>query len=555
MPYNDSTLPFADLSPRDRVAAVFTYKWFAAIEHPAFAHVPPPVKRGRRSEYPPLMQFMVLVLSRVFASQREALNALNKDGLWAECCTRYRALVKTDINLPSAPPTAANMDAYLHRYFGIAEVSQVEGETRTIYRPNEDALSLLRSEFTAVALAQAFKQGQIPLKAGAPDFANPDKRFTFFGDGTWVEPYSKAVRVAAGKAGKEVVLNSRAEHGRHRVPDVCRRGKIDGKNVVGINNIFIAMWTDAGRIVVSADQTIDGENIKALAMIRELIDQLDGRVHTVVWDKALSGMVLHEFLAHHRTLILTKIVARNSNSTHSDGYTARDNLSADEAFAILDNDGCLPLGTSVQGNHSEREMIRSKFHRDRHQIAEIDTCPRDHELWVDGDVLWDTYRDPNDLGIYKRAAARSTRAVPRKAATLAQDDMKPIWEVPADWELPCREASGGVHRFTTLWEPIAIANGRPADGPQKPMHDLRPIGAEDPRFWDTFKVRNNAESLNSLYKKMFRNSEHAMRLRAHEQLVDQIAAGFAMNAVTWLTNRRQQADAKALASGVANVVA
>lgn len=551
MPHNETTRPFADLSERDRVAAVFTYKFLRAIEHPAFAHVPPSVTRGRPAKYPPLMQFMVVVLSRVYGSQRAALQALNKDGLWEECCTRYRALVKCDVHLPAAPPTDANMDAYVHRHFGIPEVHLVEGEMRTTYRAKEESLTLLRSEFTTVALAQALKQGLIPADAGIPDFANPDRRFTFFGDGTWLDPFSKATRGPQGKGGKTVVRDSRARKGRHRIPDVCRRGKIDGKNVVGINNIFIGMWSDAGRIVVAADQTIEAENIKALSMIRDLIERLGDRVHTVVWDKALSGQVLHEFAAHHRTLILTKAVARKSTSVFSDGYTARDSLSAEEAFAVVDSQGCLPLGTTVQTVSGMQTMTRSKFHRVQHPTPELDDCPRGHELWVDGDVAWDTYRDPADLGIYKRAAARSTSARPRAATTLVQDDMEVVWEIPIEWELPCPDAPGGSHRFTTLWEPFAIANGRPANGPQKAMHDLRPIGAEDDRFWDTYKVRNNAEGLNSLYKKMFANDGHAMRLRGHEQLVDQIAAAFAMNAVTWLTHRRQTAAGEARSTSVA----
>lgn len=554
MPHNKATLPFADLSDRDRVAAVFTYKWLAAIEHPAFAHEAPSVKRGRPAGYPPLMQFMVLVLARVFASQRNALQALNKDDLWMECCDRYRLLVKKQVNLPAAPPTAANMDAYLHRHFGVADVEQVEGELRTIYRPNETALSMLCSEFTTVALSQAHKQGQIPTGEVTRDFANPDHCFLFFGDGTWLKPYSKARRVSLGKGGKSVVVDSRAKKGRHRIPDVCRRGEIDGKNVVGINNIFIGTWTDAGRIVVAADQTIEAESTKALAMVRDLIERLGDRVHTVVWDKALSGQVLHEIAAHHRTLILTKAVARGSDSVYSDGYTARDNLSAEEAFEVVDRGGCLPLGTTVQTVSGKRTMTRSKFHRVTHPTPDVHTCVRDHELWVDGDVLWDTYRDPNGLGMYKTAAARSTSAIPRRASTLVDGAMTPVWEYPIEWELPCADSPTGVHRFTTVWEPIAIASGRPSSGAQKAMHDLRPLGAEDDRFWDAYNVRNNAESLNSLYKKMFANSEHAMRQRGHEQLVDQIAAAFAMNAVTWLTHRRQQANAKAMASAVPSVL-
>jgi hypothetical protein len=552
MPHNKTTLPFADLSDRDRVAAVFTYKRFKVIEHPAFAHEVPVIGRGRPAQYPPLLQFLILVLARVYGSQRAAIIALNRDDLWAECCDWYRALVKKDINLPSAPPTGANQDAYVHRYFGVPVTKEVDGELRKDWLPNEAALALLRSEFTTVALAQAHAQGNIPNDTSGPDFANPDERFTFFGDGTWLEPYSKATR-EKDPTGKWRVVNSRAKKGRHRIPDVCRRGKIDGKNVVGINNIFIGMWTPAGRIVVSADQTINGESVKALEMIRDLIARLGGRVHFVVWDKALSGHALHELAARFRVLVLTRFVKRSSRSPRSDGYTARDLMSKDEALALVERGGCLPLGTSVTTDHGERKPVRSKFHRLRHPTPELEECDRHHQLWVDGDVLWDTYQDPADLGIYKSQAARSVSAIPRPVASLLTD-ADPVWEVPIVWELRCASAPGGTHRFTTLWEPLHLAGGRPVDGPQKAMHDLRPLGAEDERFWKAHGVRNNAESLNSLYKKMFNNSEHAMRQRGHEQLVDQIAASFAMNAVTWLTHQRKQADNEARSTSVHGVL-
>lgn len=79
------------------------------------------------------------------------------------------------------------------------------------------------------------------------------------------------------------------------------------------------------------------------------------------------------------------------------------------------------------------------------------------------------------------------------------------------------------------------------------MYDLRPIGTADERFWKTYNLRNNAESLNSAYKRTSKNKDHAMRLRAHEQMVDQVAFSFFTNAVTWWNHRRQTRDARPFA--------
>lgn len=175
--------------------------------------------------------------------------------------------------------------------------------------------------------------------------------------------------------------------------------------------------------------------------------------------------------------------------------------------------------------------------------TEVHGCCRDHNLWVDGGVLWDTYTDPANGGIYKHATARALHAVPVEVETLVRRKVTAVWEVPVTWELKCPDAPDGVHRFTEVWEPLAIKHGRPANGPQRAMHDLRPLGVEDRRFWDIFGTRNNAESVNAWYKATFNHKSRAMRRLSREQYVDQIAAAFTMNAITWW-NFRRQADVK-----------
>lgn len=565
MPYNESTRPYADMTDRDRVTALFTYPWFRAIEHPAFAHTVDATGPGRPAEYPPLLQFILVCLARAYRSQTAALRALNRDGLWDDACDRYRRLVRQDVDLPAAPPTHAQMDGYVRRYFGIqalvcmpkpeqaqreddvnrAVVCKPGWEVRTLWGPNEEALSLLRSEFMLVALNQAQKQGMLPKEFGDIDFANPDSRFVFFGDGTWLKPFSEATLVLLPDGEKDV-HKSRAQQGRHRLSDLCRKGKVDDKEVFGICNIFIGMWTDAGRIVVMADQTIGSETPKAMEMLRSLIVRLTNRVHVVVWDRALSGSELHEVMAAHRTMILTKPIARATTSVYSDGESALD-LSEDEALALQRDDRCLPLGTSIHTEDGKKKMVRSKFHHFTQVSDEIRDCQRDHDLWVDGNALWDVYVDPTDGHRYKSKVARCLRAVPRPAGTLHDEEFGPLWEVPHQMQLACDQAPGGVHDFVALHRPVDLMRGRPVSGPQRSMYDLRPIGTADERFWTTYNVRNNAESLNSAYKRTFQNKDHAMRLRGHEQMVDQVAFSFLTNAITWYNHRRQTHDARPVA--------
>lgn len=561
MPYAETTRPYASTSQYDALMAVFTYPWFRAIQHPAFAHTVPhmPGVRGRRSQYPPLLQFLVLTLSRAYRSQNAALEHLNKNGLWQEACDLYRALVRQNINLPSAPPTAEQMDAYLRRHFGVGapvcmrkpEAARVASattnpackpgwEVRTLWEPNVDALRLLRDGLTRTALNQAQKQGLLPRDVDDVDFANPDDRFLFYGDGTWLGPYSKATRIRVGDD-DYLVVGSRAKKGRHRIPDRCRKGTVDEKEVIGINNIFIAMWTDAGRVVVMADQTTGSETPKAMAMLRHLITYIPGRVRTVVWDKALSGKELHDLMAKDRTMVLTKPVARAKDSTYSDGYRARA-LGESEAVAMHDRQEALPLGTSIVREDGNKKMVRSKFHRLFHTAEEVANCPRDHDLWVDGNSLWETYLDPSDTHRYKSRPARCVSAIPRRAEAMFHEECGELTEVVMDWELACDQADDGIHRFTFIYRPYDLASGRPVGGLQRALHDLRPVGTADERFWETYNTRNNAEGLNATYKRTLANKDHAMRLRAHEQEVDQIAMAFLINAKTWHVHRQQTRD-------------
>lgn len=547
MPYNDTTRPYADLDDIDRLNAIFTFKPIASVKHEGLRHEVP---EGAAYVYPPLMQFLVLMASRIFGSQNEAMHALNHRGVWDRCCDQYRALVGKAVNLPSKPPTAAMQNRYLHRlctFDGLptaAEDGQQPSEVIIDWDSKVDPLALLSVQFTRVAIGQAMQQGQFPKNGGLPDFANPDMRFCIFGDGTWLPPYSNVTPTWDKDNQAWKPSGSRATRGKPRIQDVCKRyhsdrKKVDGKKAVGINNVFIGTWTDAGRVILAIRQTLGGESKTAIPMIENLASLLGDRLHTVVWDKALSGMELHRLMAYYKILVVTKPVARASNQPTSDGHTARV-MSEDAAFEAHEAGRPLPLGTTVQWVSGKRTMIRSQFHRFKAASIEVHGCCRDHNLWVDGGVLWDTYTDPADGGIYKHTCARALHAVPVEVETLVRRKVTAVWEVPTTWELKCPDAPDGVHRFTEVWEPLAIKKGRPADGPQRAMHDLRPLGVEDRRFWDIFGTRNNAESVNAWYKSTFRHKGRAMRLQSRKQYADQIAASFTMNALTWRTHRRQR---------------
>lgn len=544
MTYNDTTRPFADLSDEDRLAAIFSFKPIASVHHEALVHEVP---AGASYTYPPLLQFLILMTARVFASQNAALKALKGRGVWDRCCDRYRALVKKDVNIPSKPPSAAVQDKYVRRlahYDDIVVLPEGKEHEEVLIHWNNlnDPLAHLSKQFTRVSIGQAFRQGQFPKDAGLPDFANPDRRCSVFGDGTWVAPYSKVAPHWDPDAKDWVYSSSRAAKGKERVQDVCLRyGEVDEKSVVGINNIFIGTWTDSGRVILAARQTIQGESITATTMVEDLIEHLGHRLHTVVWDKALSGKHLHRIAALYNVLVVTKPVARAKGAKNrtSDGHTARE-VTSEAALEAHAQRRPLPLGTTVQWVSGERSMIRAKFHRFKPLPETVKACSRVHDLWVDGGVLWDTYTDPADGTIYKREPARAVRAIPRRAETLL-GDAAPVWEVPTTWELPCADAEDGAHYFESIWEPIAIVKGRPSSGPQRAMHDLRPLGVEDQRFWDIFGTRNNAESVNAWYKATLKHKQHAMRQRSREQYVDQVAAAFTMNAITWWTFGRQAA--------------
>jgi hypothetical protein len=512
MPHNKTTRPFADLSDADRVAAIFTFEAVYDI-HPSV--LSPVVPVGRRFLYPPLLQFMVAMTARVFGSQRSALIALSKPGVWEQCCGWYCERVGHPISLPATPPTPAEQDRFVERLI------------------QEGTIGSLSEELTEVPIGQAVHQGQFPHDT-VPDFANPDRRHVVFGDGTWQKPYSQVVEhrdadgMVIGHTGSRAVTRA------PRVQRVRRNGPIDDKIVDGINNVALGTWTDAGRIILSSRATVESEGKVAIDMIDQLATRLGKRLHTVTYDGAFSGWwQVGDLLARHRLQVLTKPKARASTVRQSDGYTPRVIKEAD-ALDRHTTGKPLPLGTTVYFTRDSLKVVNSTFYRLTKVAKEVATCAHDHQLWVDAGLLVDVMWDEDTHRLVKHATATAVRAVPQPQGNL-QD-----FELPTDWKLKCPFAKDGFHRFTTVWRPSRGKTERPAKGEQRALRDLRPVGVHDERFWSIYGVRNNAESHNQLYKDTFQHDGKAMRLDAEAQFLDQLAFAATVNAITAWTFRRQQ---------------
>ena len=282
--------PVDEPTEREQVLAVFG---FGGLTDLASVLSPVPENNGkRRSPYPPLLQYAVAVAARIYGSQRRALHRLGKDGLWEEAIAEYSAAVGIDQRLPLRPPNADQQNRFVQNF-----------------TKDPERMRRLCAAFTTSAVAQARYLGQFP--EAEPDFANPDPLNTIFGDGTFYDPFSDVQEVIDPATGETRVVNSRATTQRPRLQRSVTDPTADGKTVRGVNHVTIQTRTWAGWIILANAQALGAEVEAARPMIDALHELLGkDRLHTLVWDRAISGWHLEDLMARQRILAITKSVAK-----------------------------------------------------------------------------------------------------------------------------------------------------------------------------------------------------------------------------------------------------
>ena len=499
-----ATLPTPKL--HEEVLALFGFGGLGDLKSVLPATVPARQGKGRRAAYPPLLQYGVAATARIYGSQRAALRELGADGVWPKVVEAYSELVDLREPLPQRPPSEEQQDRFVHRLAS-----------------DPALMARLSEQFTASAVIQAQHLGNFP-DTGVPDYARPDPRNVVFGDGTFYAPFSKVTEEVDAVTGERLVFGSRSKHGRPRVQRSLTDASQDDKNAKGVNHVTVSTRTDAGWVVLANGQALGAEVHAARALIAQVHTHLGERLHTVIWDRALSGWHVQDLMATHRVLTVTKPVAASRHFRRRHPALA---LSHSKAIARYESGNPLPLGTSVYPRDSGHDVVRSRYY----QYGQPLNVPCSHDLWVDDGGLWDVETTAGGHR-EKVVAAASVRATPR--ATHAG------WWVDIDWEMPCVD-SGEIHEFTTTWNPRQGKAKPSADEATRALAELVPIPRSDERFRALHGARNNAESYHAWLKARLGTGPtrgRGARLAVEAQLLDHLCVGTLANAITaWRAHR------------------
>lgn len=513
MPYYGNFREIGAHTHREQVLALFDSPALYSLKEILDPTTPvrPGGSRGRRANgYPPLLHYAVSVLSRIYGSQHHALRELRSPGLWAEVSDLYARKVKQPVRIPDHPPSDDDQDRF------VGWLVSTPG-----------LMARLSDTFTRAAVKQAIRLGNF-TDGGWPDYTQVDPCHTVVGDGTYIKPYSDALKDKSG-----VPVGSRAKDPRRaRIQAAVTDPKPDQKTARGINHVTVSTWTRAGWVVLANRQAFHAEVHQAREMIEVLHDILDDKLHTVVWDRALKGLDLAIPMADRRLHILTKPVARREDIRRTDGFTAPI-LSTHQARKMYEESKPLPLGTCVYARSEPHapDVTHSQYY----WFKTLRDADCRHDLWVDDGALYSVEENSHGWKV-KTSYVRTIRATPVPGRNGATEFVL---------HLPCSRAPRGFHEFSETYTHVRAA---PSSGPRRALYHLRPLPRADEAFAEAHGLRNLTESYNSWLKNRLGKHRRAMRLSTQAQFLDQIAAGTLANALTWHRHLIQQSHGVTAAS-------
>lgn len=469
-------------------------------------------RRGRSCAYPDLLLFALTICSRACTSQNAMLAELDESGRWAELCDLYREGLGLDIEIPAIPPAASALDRFMARL----------ADKREERRRRWAALS---ERLTHVGWGTARLLGNFADGYGEVDWTNPDYHYVVIGDGTYIKPFTNALRQWCPVTGEEVILGSNAKtRNRARIQEQVTDPKPDDKTARGINHVTLSTWTDFGWVVLGTDHATGGEIYPTMVLLDRLLDFAKDRVHTVVWDRVLTGWAIQDLMATRRVMVINKAVARSGRYPFTvDGQKYRPyNIPKATAVERFRAGQSLPLGTSIYQTTKGYERVNSKFHR-LPLPKPLASCAQPHVLWVDDGALFDSYLSHDGVWWKRPRAATAVEAkpLPRDCGT---------WSLPITWHLDCPAAPEGRHEFTTHWNP---APGR-TKAVSNALLELRPVPRyADEQFGPIHGLRNITESFNQWLQKALGQHKRATRLNVDQQAVEHLCAGMLANAITY----------------------
>lgn len=522
----------------DRIVDLFGFRGLVNLHVPLTTARAARKPAGRRSNYPAICLLATAASARITGSTKSALRLLHDDpSLWERCRHAFHAV--HDVWLPGTPPTRDHV-----RHFR-ANVCDAD-------RPQ--VLTDLLEAFTAGAVGQARALGNL-APGEVPDWATPDPRHAIFGDGTIVKPYSDVVEIMHPTTGEPVYLGSRAKVGPPKVQRATRAAGVDEKAQSGINFVAMHTRTRSGLVVLAVDSTLGAEAWTAIDLVDRVSAAAGDGVHSVVYDRALTGWHTDYLMAQHRIQLFGKAVARAADNDAKEAravLNARVALTAASAGAELTGitealvrrdqiqdayrgDRLLPVGTSIYPTTDGYDLVYGAFFHApaQHVTATGETCT--HDLVVDDGALYTVTFDPLTETLLKEShlPCASSRPVSRRAGA---------WGRVSSYDVPCGDRA---FRFEMTWEPDR-ARGARSRTAATPSHDricarLHPVTRADvDRFEFVTRGRNDCESYNSWFKRSLpgKDRDRGSALTGERQLLDFLLCAVVKNSDTWAARPR-----------------
>jgi hypothetical protein len=393
-----------------------------------------------------------------------------------------------------------------------------------------------------------------------PDWAAPDARHTIYGDGTYLTPYSDVRAVRDPITGEIHYLGSRATQRPARLArekELTKSTLDDKAHLRGINHVALYTWTGSGRVVLTTGQAFGAESTEALRLIDQIAELAGDGIHTLVYDRAITGWIVDYLMARHRIQTIGKGVARAATSALEDAIKPVHGLGKDEQTAamkrlaaehgveltrdiapllrprILDRIANLgqpqPVGTSVYPTTNGYDVVRGKYFWLKPVTHQTSSGECVHDIVVDDGALYNVFPDPEHGWAMKSTNAECLTSRPSRRGRSG-------WTVTSTWRIPC-ELEPFEH--TTCWSPSSRREPSPHHEDAHThlptaMRELRPLSrADGARFAAVHGRRNDSESFNNWYKNTLDHRGRAASLRPARQDVDFLTGGLLNNSNTW----------------------
>jgi hypothetical protein len=521
----------------------------------------PQRRRGRKAGYPPLALLAVIAAGRSTGSLTSALALLHDDpSLWERCVEAFEQ--RAGLWLPPVPPTRDQVVYFRD------QLAETPGQ-----------LINLQAAFRRLAVGQARLQGN--LRRGLePNWAEPLEAHVVYGDGTVIAKYSDVREVVHPATGEVLVVGSRAKDPAtarvQRFASTFHEDAKDGQVPDGLNMVAMHTWTTSGRITLGTAVALGGEAWAAMELIESLHEIAGDGIHTLVYDRAITGWHVDSLMANQRIQVIGKAVGAASEQSVSERITdsdlrdavARraaesDRDSSTDTLHLLRRDVLsdmlryherLPLGLCLYPTSNRNFDLVRGWTRELEPV--VHTGPDGecvHRIAVDDGGLFEVEEHPdNDDQLRKVRVLRCADSTPFKS-----DDDR--WGTRNRYPISC---VNGDTEYLHTWTPDGVRHTPDSDikdrAPKDPVGwRLRPLSRADdiaawynategtvdhfdaPRpFSDVYSRRNDSESFNEWYQQSLPHHGRAASLNMAAQEIDFLAGALLNNCLTWVNRRR-----------------